>query len=1652
MATDFQILGPLKVLHDGQDVAVSGEKQRALLAVLLLHANETLTAERLIDELWGEHPPPTAAKAVQVHVSRLRKALAATNGTSNGHASLVTRDRGYRLELDPESVDAQRFEARVTEARRELADGHPEQAIALLEDGLALWHGEPLADLAYEPFAQREIARLEDLRLTALEQLIEAKLAVGRHTEVVAELERLVAEHPYRERLRAQLMLALYRCDRQADALQAYQNARRQLVEELGIEPTEMLRDLERAILAQDPELELPPPEVSELPHELVTTHDLIGREPELAWLRDHWKAAESWSGRVALVTGDRGVGKTRLAAELAAEAFDSRAKVLYVPAHGGQDQRRAALAAARAARRPTLLVLDDVDQGGPGMARALSALEQRIGSLPLLVLATATSDEVATLLDPDASLPLGPLDAQAVTAIARSYAGDDGVPEPPVDELLAASRGIAADVHRVTREWARAETTRRLGAAAERAADGRTGLRAAEDELAGSVVALQSVQARVEQGLVNRVVSCPFKGLESYNVRDADVFFGRERLVAEMVARLAGAPLMGIVGPSGSGKSSALRAGLLASLYAGVLPGSERWGLALFRPGEDPVAALDDALAGARGHERLVIAVDQFEELFTACDDETRRAQFVEALIATTRDRQRPATVLLAIRADYYGRCATYPELSRMLAGNQVLVGPMRRDEVRRAIEMPARRAGLQVEPELVEALVADVEDEPGALPLLSTSLLELWQHRDGFRLRLADYEHLGGVQRAVARLAERAYERLEPERREVARKILLRLAGEGEGDTVVRRRVQIDELDAEHDPRVRDVLASLANERLVSLSEHEAEVAHEALLREWPRLREWLDEDTQGRHLHHHLAAVAREWDAGGRDPGELYRGARLAAALDWAASHDDDLNTAERAFLDESRAASERSQRRLRAVLAGVAALLVVAVVAGAVALGQRGQARDAAVVADAQRLGAGALTEARIDRALLLAQAGVGLDASRTTRGNLLSVLFRSPAALGVLNGDGWPLFSTAISRDGRLYATGDERGTVTIFDARTRRVAGRYEIKDGFIQTLNFSPDGRTLAVSAQAPQTKPLKPAVDLVDVRSLRRLRRFVLPPLPYQTFGIFISVAFLPNGRDLITQQTPFDYPEGGPTVLRRLNARTGAIGRGLRLGKGSAFQIHPTADGRRVFTSVPSEQATYEVDAERVRVIRRHAFGDGSMSVSADGRLIALGSDDGTVRLVDLASGKTRDFEGRHENSVGPLVFTPDGRTLVSSASGDIFVWDVERGTIRERLRGHAGEVPGLRVSRDGRTLISVGKDTRTLLWDLSGERRLVQPFDGGAVFETEEDMFPRSLAISPDGRDLALAQIDGTVRLVDAATLEQRRTFEALRGFAAAVRFSPDGGQLAVAGENGQIVLLDARTGRALGELEGLQSTSQELEYSPDGRRVAAAGLGDPGTGAPDGVVLIWDARTGELTGEFKAQASASLSFSPDGRFVAANSVQRGAVVHDVRTSRRVALLYGRADYVRSVEFSPDGSLLAVGSYHGLVRLFSTRTWKPVGRALDGHDGRVISMSFTPDGDVLATAGQEGDVIFWDVKRRRQLGSPMTVEAEHFANAVLTRDGKWLFAASNGTRAVRFPMSPAAWTRHACRVAGRELTQQEWKDALPDRDYQPVCGRG
>ena len=1194
----------------------------------------------------------------------------------------------------------------------------------------------------------------------------------------------------------------------------------------------------------------------------------------------------------------------------------------------------------------------------------------------------------------------------------------------------------------------------------AARAGKERAEWQIAEDDLAAGVVALEDRRRRNEQAVVTDPTACPYKGLTSFGQGDAELFFGRERLVAEIVARLPGSRLLGVVGASGSGKSSVLRAGVLPALSAGVLPGSDAWTSTVVRPGSHPLGVLDAAMDQLPGNGTSILVVDQFEEAFTACADEAERARFLDALVDCARDHRRRTVVVLALRADFYGHCAGYPELSRMLDANTVLVGPMRAEELRSAIEGPARSTGWPVEPALVEALVADVEGEPGALPMLSTALLELWHYALAWQgevrgLRLTDYEQTGGVRGAVARLAEAAYTSLDEGQQERARRILLRLAGDGD----VRLRVPLTELDS-----ADDVLTVLATERLVTLGDGTVEVAHEALLREWPRLVGWLEEDAEGRRLHRHLAVAARDWDATGRDASDLYRGARLAAAVEWATEHQDDLNDVERTFIrlgrvvDQAEAvAQRRTNRRLRALLSGVAGLLVFAVAAGAIALWQRGRAEDVAVIADARRLGAEALNQEQLDRAVLLASAGIELHPSPETHSSLLSVLLRQPAMVGELRGEGWPLTWAAVSDDGTMMATTDERGTVRVFDVQTRKLlSDPYRVIGGFVQHVVFSPDGRTVAVTINAVGT-----LVDLVDPRTGTRQERFQVPVYypppggpPLEGFAN-MTTAFHPNGRDLIVQQSDgvfFDQPDGelprgGPPLLTRLDGESGEVLESRHIGRSNALFFSVTADRQQIFITTPGDDATYEVDPDTLRVRQTHPTGDDWGAVSPDGRLLALGSNDGAVRLVDLASGRTRRMAERHEDGSNMfLAFTPDGRTMLSTAgAGEVIVWDVASLRVRERIENEQASW-GLFAAPDGRTFYTPSGDGRLVIWDLSGDGRLDQRFDAGPPLELV-DRSPKGLAVSPDGRIVAVAQADG-IDLLDTSTLQRKahlRGSETAMGLA----FSPDGQRLAAAGLGPNVTIWDVASAQRVRQIEGVAyTTASSLAFSLDGRHVVVANYPSEGDRFPGGV-RTYDVVTGEEEPLRFPIVTASIALSPDGRLVAAAGLEGPTQVLNLKTGDVVATL-DTGDSSRSVAFSPDGKLLALGHFGGGAVLLSTDTYEQVGQRMAAQVGRVTAIQFSPDGSRILTGSADGTVQLWDVASQQVIGSPLTVQRDAYVAASFTPDGDHVIAVPDAGRGVRWDVREEAWRHQACVRAGRGFSVEEWQHELPGRPYVQVCG--
>lgn len=1399
------------------------------------------------------------------------------------------------------------------------------------------------------------------------------------------------------------------------------------------------------------------------LPLEFQVEVPLVGRTRELAWLRGAWRRARRGSGGVVFIAGPAGIGKTRLAAELAATTLPDAGRIAYVGAGGTAEAlAHAALADITRTDVPTLVVLDDLDPIGETMVTALA--DPAIQTRPVLVVAIAREPErisgLSQLLehgrrDGGGHRVLEALDAAAIRDVAALYAGAY-LDEAPVEEIARASAGVPARVHELLDDWAGREASRRLAAAAEWLAAERLD-RSADIDFANSVIGRKLARLYApEHGRTETLATCPYKGLASFEATDAPFFFGRERLVGELAARTVGVGLLAVVGASGSGKSSVLSAGLVPSLEAGLLPGSERWSFVLLRPGEHPSQELAAALEGEPGQcERRVFVIDQFEELFTFCTDEGERSAFVDRIVELAGDPERTA-VVIGLRGDFYGHCAGYPELARMVAANQVLVGSMTGDEVKRAIELPARRAGVRVDAGLVETLVAEVGDEPGALPLLSTCLVELWFDQDDGRLRLESHQRLGGVRGAVARLAESAYENLDQAQREAAQRLFLRLVTVGDEGVATRRRVPRSELDLAQDGVLAPVVVRLTEDRLLTAHETSVEIAHEALLREWPRLEGWLVEDAQGRELREHLTQSAKRWEESGREPAELYRGPRLAATADWAATRTAELNQLEREFLEASRRQGQleaerqrRQNRRLRLALVAAVVLLAVALVAGVLALVQRSQARRAATAAVAQSLGAQGISEPRIDLAMLLARASVALDPTLRTRSDLLTTLLRVPNVLRTYHWNQNRNSSIAVSPDGKTLAIDDNDGHTVVEREATGRRIGTVSA-----DTIGFGPDGSLLTAPGGAVAGRP-----GVIQVRDTSgpglEVTRTIAFPGGLRSPGVAVASLTSAGGRIAVELTRSHDKGQG-PQVDRAAVAQydytTGRLTTSVIHLPKSATSIAYLGGTRRLIFFTGS--ASVVIDARTGRRIRAYPVGCCSTAVSPDGQTVAFGGGDGSVRFLDLRTGKVELGVGAQAGAIVAMGFTPDGKTLITSGDDTkTLLWDVASREVRDTLAGHAGPIHSQAISADGSTLYTGSFDTNVLGWDLTGRRGFPPAFQ---AIGSDPRVGVWSLTISPDNRTIAVGSSTGRVALWDTRTLRKKQTFAAVPGPVSAVAFGDHDRQLLVSGNpsRGPAVLRIWRLGSHPGlmrsiPIDGLVTWAA---WSPDGHTLAATVARDK----EHGFVSEWDAATGRLLGSTTTRGGypIDVAFAPHGTSLAIGESNLGAEVLDpARKTVESRMPISGGLYTFGVAFSPDGKELATTDWNGTLDLRNARTGARLATIPDPDQAPGASVAWSPDGKTLALTDGSDTLRLFDVATRREIGSPFQLAASQQSTnpyAAFTPDGKQVIVSDDTGRTWVVPVTLKAWEAAACRIANRNLTHAEWKDFLPGRPYRRFCG--
>jgi len=1875
---DIRILGPVEVVVDGESVALGGPRQRALLAVLVAAAPRVVSVERLIEGIWGEEPSAGARSTLQTYVSNLRHSLGDV---------LLYEKGGYRLTVETDVIDSVRFVSVLDECRTRVATDEVETA-ARLRQALGSWRGRPYADLVDVPGLEEEVRWLEELRLEAVELRIDAELAAGRHGELVAELEALAEEYPTRERFRAQQMLALYRSGRQAEALRAFRRTESYLVEELGVNPSRELQDLELAILSQeDSLLEGMGRAVTQRLAFLVTDIEgstrLWDRFPQgmavaLAAQDRIWReAVETTGGRVFKHTGDGvlaalpdavaaataaesalremagagwdEVGELRVRVGIDLGEAEARGGDFYGPpvnraarlcslAHGGQvlisSSTQTELAASASAglqvrqlgeyrlrgvatpERVSQMVFVDlpadfpdlrvdadtalderasmvslpgyevrerIGQGAfgvvwrayqPSVGRevAVKVIRPEFSSDPAFVRRFAAEARTVARLahphivplidfwrDPDIAylvlglMPGGSLDsalaagsvdqsmarrilAQVGAAldhahsqglshgdvkpanvlldgVGNAYLSDFGIAARLLDAQIVASVSSAPEF-RAPEEPVTGPTSASdlfsLGAMTGVLLKGSPELDAVisratapnPDDRYHTAVELVSAVDEVlgvepTETVPPVITRNPYKGLRAFDVGDAVDYYGRTDLVATLVAAVEEHRFVTVVGPSGSGKSSAIRAGLLPALTDGAITGSDPWYTTVLTPGPHPLDALAEALEQVsdqpvdatdfehmpllpdmlRGDEdsAVLLVVDQLEELFILVDDPAERERFVELLVSAAEDQRSRVRVVATLRADFYDKPLEEERLGRLVRDGLVTVLPPTRDELLEMITSPAQAVGLSWEPGLPHRIIEDVVDQPGGLPLLQYALTELVEHRTGDLITRDDYERIGGVPGALATRAESTFGRLTPAQQRATRQVMLRLVTVDQDSDDTRRRVRRSELESLEIPRpdLDAVLDSFTAQRLL-LADRDpltrgptVEVAHEAILREWPRLRGWIDDQREALILGRRFRAALSEWETNQRHDDYLLTGNRLAPFTGWSETTPltSDETTYYQASLKRDQAQRTARRRRRRSLTGILAAAVVVATTLGSIAAVQAERATSEARTANARRL--------------------AGDSTVALTQDPELAVLLA--------------LESAYVSRD-----AGEPLLPETIVALHQSTLTSRLESRlDGAFHRVAVSPNGSLLAASAR-PSAVESSPS-DVSDaVVILSAVNGEPLRTLPGVIGHVVADVAFSPDGSVLAVAY--FEVIEegipGGHVAL--FDPVTGAeVG---RIGNGGVVRVAWSPDGRLLATptarvvnagSARAIEASVWEAATGVEVLRVENAGFGVVFVNEeilavtdlDGKRVVLydvvsGEETGELigqpttgdpeglsvdparnlllvgftntDLVELWNLETRTLVWSVSVPVSPVVqISPETGAIVSGGAEGVNFHDPDDGSVMATLTGHTSSLVDLVFYRGGERLVSVSGDGETRVWDITPSGPIgVFATERGAELGATVGAF--GMQFAPDGDEAAVA-VTRALERYDLETGEMMGRFEGDISFFPGAYVSPDWRLVAYVDSAGEASVRDLTTGDIVTRLPVCTAPKT---LSHDGSALVLDGAGLCRDDPPAGVEMwsrVVDVVSGDELFDLGPRNLGTgwpgAAFNPGGvfeqdRFLALTV--RGLEVYDLTSDEPADLLasyYEDAEDVpelttsaTSVAFDPTGRYLATVTAEGGALVFDL---VQVANGIPAKDavvfaqivdaGLMTSVDLDANG-VLAT-GSLTSLRLWDIHTDEHiLDVPMDG-----ARAAFSPDGNYLYYVDQsdfgGLVVRRFPLDADELIRVAESRVTRGLTDDE-----------------
>ncbi len=1175
----------------------------------------------------------------------------------------------------------------------------------------------------------------------------------------------------------------------------------------------------------------------------------------------------------------------------------------------------------------------------------------------------------------------------------------------------------------------------------------------------------------------------CPYPGLAYFGPQDAARFFGREQAIQALITAVGKRSFTALVGASGSGKSSVVLAGLVPRLDA-----QRGWRSSYFRigtePDKNPFAAAAGALEPLTGQrtlanrlkeveeltgtlasggtslkgviaecrrsnpgKRILLIADQFEEAFTLVPDDALRERFINALIEAFPDPPQGSTpddcLVLTLRADFYSAALRYRPLADRLQDHVENLGPMTRDELREAIVKPAEAVGVEFGPGLVDTILDAVERRPGSLPLLQFALREMWRRLKTPLMTRADYDAIDGVEGALAKRAQTIFADATSNQTDAAsvalfRRLFTRLVTLGEGAEDTRRIVGREELGPDA-WALAQKLAGEENRLLVMgwpvVGQETAEVAHEALIRNWPALVEWVNGDREFISWRNQLRQRTDDWRRSPSDEGTLLRGGPLAVAEDWVARRGDDLNEEERAFvaasaelrdlvkrrereaveLEDARLAqiaaaqanTGRLQRRARWTLAGFAALVAVLVVFGGgevyiqrqanLALQQQNNEKSSEIQRDSASLDI-KQHQLQHERANLMGE----LASDELLRGNFDRAL--RIAALGTRADLALPPESVTASAAAAQLAT-------SVSHSDWGLVLSGHE---GSVTSVAFSPDGSRI-VTASADNTARIWDVVATREIAVLRGHNQAVT------------SAAFSPDGSRIVTASG-----DNTARIWDAASAKEIAVLRGHKSGvNASAF----SPDGTRIVTASADNTARIwdAASAKEIAVLRGHEGAVNSAAFSPDGSRIVTASGDTTARIWDAATLKQIAVLRGHGNWVGSAIFNSDGSRIVTT-SGDMTarIWDSATTKGIAVLRGHEGMVNSAAFSPDGSRIVTASFDKTVRVWNSTISREI--------VLLTGHADGVNSAAFSPDGSRIVMTSKDKTARIWDAASAKEIAVLRGHEGSVTSAAFSPDGSRIVTASWDRTARIWDAASAKEIAVLRGHEGAVNSAAFSPDGTRIVTA--------SADNTALIWDAASAKEIAVLRGHEGAvnSAAFSPDGSRVVTASQNWTASIWDCATAREIAVLRGHLNRVMSAAFSPDGTRIVTASWGNTAGIWDVATSQEIA-VLQGHQTSVLSAAFSPDGSRIVTASGDQTARIWDAASAKEI-AVLRGHQRGVNSAAFSPDGSRIVTASDD-------MTTRIWDVHFATMSPMGLLNEICRHRLPglstmSRDEMRLAG--